>query len=115
MDTFEFIMTNGPLIFFAIIWLIVLGGILLRIIRSFTGKTIKTKAKVFDKYISENTVYDHINRRGTTKKTYYTVCFDIDGKIKKFNVSSMAYDYFKKGMDGILIYKDNNYIDFNAD
>lgn len=112
MDFWDNFFEYMPMALFSLFWLVIIVSIIIRLVNSFFKKPITVKAKVIDKYTSDNTVYDFVNRRGTVKRNYYTVCFDVQGKIKKFNVSPLAYDYLKKGMSGMLTYKDNRYIDF---
>lgn len=113
MKLLEFLAQYGVLVLCLIFWTVILGGMVYRVIIPKYRKTVKVKAKVIDKYQSDNMVYDFVNRRGTVKRDYYTVCFDIDGGIKKFNVSPLAYNYLEKGMKGTLSYKGNTYIDFD--
>ena len=112
MKLLEFLAQYGLLVVGLIFWAVVFCGMVYRVIAPKFRKVIKAQAKVFDKYQSDNMVYDFVNRRGTVKCDYYTVCFDINGRIKKFNVSPLSYDYLQKGMSGTLFYKGNDYIDF---
>lgn len=112
MEILQFLFDNGFLILVGLFWLVILGGFLYKAISPKYRKIYKVKAKVIDKCQSDRMVYDFVNRRGTVKQNYYTVCFDVDGVTKRFNVSPLAYDYLKKDMKGTLIYKGNNFIDF---
>lgn len=92
---------------------LILIAIAIRFIVISYKKPIKENAKVIDKYQSHGTRYDFETRKGFKTVFYNTVCFDVNGKVKKFNVSPLAYDYLQKGMQGELKYIDNKYIDFD--
>ena len=96
---------------FAISAIVVL--LIVRLFGDWFKKAVKVQAKVIDNYMSERTVYDMVYRRGMRTDQIYTVCFDINGYVRKFNVSPLAYDYLQKEMRGTLTYKDRTYIDFD--
>lgn len=113
MDVLEFLATYSALVLFGGVLLVCMVGLIYRLFTEELAKPKKEKAVVFDKYTSENTVYDVKWRKGVVDKTYYTVCFDVNGRIKKFFVTPLAYDYMHKGLKGTLIYKGNKFIDFD--
>lgn len=109
MSGFYEYLPMAVMLFMALILLV----IIIRMVVSFFKKPIKVNARVIDKYQSQGTRYDFENRKGFRDVFYNTVCFDINGRIKKFNVSPLAYDFLQKGMQGELKYVDNKYIDFD--
>lgn len=113
MKIFEFLMQNTVPILFALFWVLIAVLIIARLFGGWFKKSVKVQAKVIDKYMSERTDYDMVNRRGMITKQFYTVCFDVNGYTKKFFVSPLAFDYLQKGMSGTLVYKGTTYIDFN--
>ena len=86
MDFWDNFFQYMPMALFSLFWLVIIVCIIIRLFNEFFQKPTTAKAKVIDKYTSDNTVYDLVNRRGMVKRNYYTVCFDVQGRIKKFNV-----------------------------
>ena len=112
MEVFGFFAQNTGLILASAFWLVIAIALIIRICNSCFKKPVKAQAKVIDKYMSERTVYDMVNRRGMKTEQLYIACFDVNGYTKKFFVSPLAYDYLQKGMSGTLVYKGTTYIDF---
>lgn len=94
---------------YVVIGLSTLGAIraCVGIYRHFFGKTITCRATLLDKY---ETRYQWAGPTGGSIRTQYVLTFDLEGKIRKFEVSAWLYDSVQKGASCRVTYRDSRLI-----
>lgn len=88
---------------------IVIGGSIIKIVKSIVLPAKSVEAVVIDKH-KYNTAAPH---SPTGTDTSYIVVFSVNGKRKRFFVSSFTYDGYHIGEKGTLKYKGSRLISFN--
>ena len=92
-----------------IAYVVLMGLVLARLLRSRFGRSKTVKAEV----VGKQTVEFYSKTAPGGKRVKYSVVFQVDGKKKSFYVSEFSYSGYRKGEKGNLTYKGDRLIDFS--
>ena len=90
-------------------YLLLMGMVLARLLRSRFGRVRTVSAEV----VGKQTVEWFSKYAGNGKRTRYVVNFLVEGKKKSFYVSEFSYNGYRKGERGTLTYQGDRLIDFS--
>lgn len=102
------IFSNVIAVAFLGLWVLVIVGIFMRMVRNKYGPTKTVKAVVIEKYIEER----FSKYSGNGKSERYVIVFSAQGKTLSFYVSEFSYGGYQLNESGILTYKGDQILDF---
>ena len=96
---------------FALIWAIIVIGIIVKVIINLFSKEKSIRAIVVDKQSYDKQIYR--KNQAPFPRKEYVITFLCGNKKRYFNVSELSYRNYKINQKGTLKYKGNQIIDFN--
>lgn len=92
-----------------IAYVVLMGLVLARLLRSRFGRSKTVKAEV----VGKQTVEFYSKTAPGGKRVKYSVVFLVNGKKKSFYVSEFSYGGYRKGEKGTLTYKGDRLVNFS--
>ena len=90
------------------LWILMIVGMIVRIVKNKYGPTKTVKAVVIEKYIKERfSIYS-----GNGKRENYVIVFSAQGETLSFYVSEFSYGGYEINEKGMLTYKGDQLIGF---